>query len=70
VNTNQQNHLYYGTGNVCPCCQNSEETLEYVLTCPNECLRANGNRVDVLAGFKKLTTSAATMDTNAENFLL
>jgi hypothetical protein len=35
VNTNRQNHLYYGQSFSCPICQGPEETLLHVFTCPN-----------------------------------
>jgi hypothetical protein len=35
ANTNQQNHLFYGTSNKFPGCQSFEETFEHVLKCPS-----------------------------------
>jgi hypothetical protein len=34
MNTNRQNKLYYGSSNLCPCCQLAEETFQHVLHCP------------------------------------
>jgi hypothetical protein len=31
--TNRQNHLFYGTSNLCPGCQLEEETFEHVIRC-------------------------------------
>ncbi len=33
VNTNKQNHQFYGKSQLCPCCQISEETLPHLLSC-------------------------------------
>jgi hypothetical protein len=33
VNTNQQNHRFYGKSPLCPCCQHSVETVSHVLSC-------------------------------------
>lgn len=33
VNTNRQNHLFYGTTSQCPICSSEEETLLHVFTC-------------------------------------
>jgi len=33
VNTNRQNHLFYGTSSLCPICRQAEETLQHVFTC-------------------------------------
>jgi hypothetical protein len=36
VNTNRQNKLYYGTTNICPMCQQTEETFLHVPRCSSE----------------------------------
>jgi hypothetical protein len=33
VNTNQQNHCFYGKSPLCPCCQQSVEAVSHVLSC-------------------------------------
>jgi hypothetical protein len=33
ANTNRQNHLFYKTSPLCPCCQTEDETFEHLLTC-------------------------------------
>jgi hypothetical protein len=40
VNTNQQNHLFYGTSSLCPICQHAEETLQHVFTCNHSSVSA------------------------------
>jgi hypothetical protein len=35
VNSNRQNHLLYGSTNLCPVCQAHEEALQKVFTCPH-----------------------------------
>jgi hypothetical protein len=41
VNTNRQNHLFYGTSSHCPICKSSEETLRHVFTCSHPTSVAN-----------------------------
>lgn len=36
VNTNQQNHHYYGKSPLCPSCKNAEETFSHVLPCQEQ----------------------------------
>jgi hypothetical protein len=33
VNTNKQNHLYYGKSSLCPLCQECKESLSHIFTC-------------------------------------
>jgi hypothetical protein len=33
VNTNQQNHRFYGKSPLCPCCEDTVETVPHVLSC-------------------------------------
>jgi len=33
LNTNAQNRRFYGKPDLCPCCQNSPETIQHMLTC-------------------------------------
>jgi hypothetical protein len=33
INTDRQNHLYYGDSTLCPCCKLEEETFIHVLSC-------------------------------------
>lgn len=33
INTNVQNHKYYGSSSLCPCCQEQDETFAHVLQC-------------------------------------
>jgi len=35
LNTNRQNHLYYGQSSLCPICQQAEETMQHVFSCPH-----------------------------------
>ena len=36
VNTNYQNHKFYGKSPLCPCCQTSVETLQHILSCTSQ----------------------------------
>jgi hypothetical protein len=36
LNTNYQNHKYYGTSSMCPCCWDDIETLQHVFSCQHE----------------------------------
>jgi hypothetical protein len=36
VNANRQNHLYYGTPNTCPICEQEEETVRHAFTCSHK----------------------------------
>jgi hypothetical protein len=36
MNTNRQNRLYYGTSDICPCCNSAKETFALVLSCLDE----------------------------------
>ena len=36
VNTNYQNHKFYGKSSLCPCCEQEIETLEHLLSCQVE----------------------------------
>ncbi len=36
VNTNYQNHKFYGTSPLSPSCQESDETLTHILSCPSQ----------------------------------
>jgi hypothetical protein len=33
INTNRQNHMYYGSSSLCPCCQEEVEIFPHVLQC-------------------------------------
>ncbi len=33
VNTNHQNHQFYGKSPLCPCCETQDETLQHILSC-------------------------------------
>jgi len=35
INTNRQNFLFYGQSALCPICQQTEETMEHLFTCPH-----------------------------------
>jgi hypothetical protein len=39
VNTNQQNHPYYGKSPVCPSCKTAEETLSHALPAKNKAIQ-------------------------------
>jgi hypothetical protein len=47
VNTNQQNHKYYGKSPLCPSCNVAIETLSHVLTC--QFSEAAANRTKALS---------------------
>jgi hypothetical protein len=41
INTNAQNHKFYGSSGLCPCCSSQHETIFHMLTCPEESVAAN-----------------------------
>jgi len=58
VNTNQQNHMYYGKSPLCPICNQEEETLRPVFSCPSlEAVQQCQNRLEAL---KKTLTGIST----------
>jgi len=58
VNTNRQNHIYYGKPPLCPICNQEEETLRHVFSCPSlEAVQHHQNRLEDL---KKTLTGIST----------
>jgi hypothetical protein len=56
VNTNRQNNIYYGSSPLCPCCLDTEETFQHVLSCP--AISSTGHQIEALAQlFESLCTA-------------
>jgi hypothetical protein len=58
VNTNHQNHVYYGKSPLCPICHQEEETLRHVFSCPS--VEVVHHRQNSLVDLKKTLTSIST----------
>jgi hypothetical protein len=65
ANTNRQNHLFYGTTNLCPGCHSLEETFEHVLKC--NCRATTEHRDECLkvleANLAKISTPVPLINT-------
>jgi len=58
VNTNRQNHLYYGHSSLCPICNSEEETLSHVFSCAAPA--AANHRLKSLEDLRKTLISILT----------
>jgi hypothetical protein len=58
VNTNRQNHLYYGHSSLCPICNSEEETLSHVFSCAAPA--AASHRLKSLEDLRKTLISIST----------
>jgi len=60
VNTNRQNHLYYGHSSLCPICNSEEETLSHVFSCAAPA--AANHRLKSLEDLRKTLISILTSE--------